>query len=81
MFLQQFPGYTAADGSATKADVDCNDVFGILMDREAAGISIAREWSATTPFNPRGGYSNIFWHRTVRYVNDNTEKAVVLKLD
>ena len=74
-------GYTAADGSATKADVDCNDVFGILMDRDAAGISITNEWSATTPFNPRGGYSNIFWHRTVKYVNDNTEKAVVLKLD
>ena len=56
-------------------------VLGILMDVEAAGITQVHEWSATTPFNPAGGYSNMFYHMDVRGWNDNTEKAIVLCLD
>lgn len=74
-------GFVGADGAATKADVDCNDVFGILMDREAAGVTLVNQWAQPTPFNARGGYYNQYWHETARYWNDNTEKAVVLKLD
>lgn len=62
------------------AAVDINNVFGVIFDEEAAGYTQVNEWSATTPFNARGGYSNIFWHFTLRYWNDFTENAVVLLL-
>lgn len=56
-------------------------VLGILMDYEAAGVTQVNEWSAPTPFNAAGGYSNVFYHMTMRGWNDQTEKAVVLLLD
>ena len=56
-------------------------VLAILMDYEAAGITQVHEWSATTPFNPAGGYTNVFYHMDLRGWNDNTEKAIVLCLD
>lgn len=56
-------------------------VLAILMDYEAAGITQVHEWSAATPFNPAGGYTNVFYHMDLRGWNDNTEKAIVLCLD
>lgn len=56
-------------------------VLGILMDYEAAGVTQVNEWSSPTPFNAAGGYSNVFYHVTMRGWNDMTEKAVVLLLD
>lgn len=56
-------------------------VLGILMDYEAAGVTQVHEWSAATPFNPAGGYTNVFYHMDMRGWNDNTEKAIVLCLD
>lgn len=56
-------------------------VLGILMDYEAAGVTQVNEWSAPTPFNPAGGYSNVYYHVDMRGWNDATEKAVVLLLD
>lgn len=74
-------GYTAADGSATSASVDKTGVFGILMDREAAGVTMINEWSANTPMNARAGYFNTFYHFTYRYFVDVSEQAIVLMLD
>lgn len=65
-----------AGGNAVNAKV-----LGILMDYDAAGITQVHEWSAPTPFNPAGGYTNIFYHMDMRGWNDMTEKAVVLCLD
>ena len=56
-------------------------VLGILMDYEAAGVTSVNEWSSPTPFNAAGGYSNVYYHCTMRGWNDMTEKAVVLLLD
>lgn len=56
-------------------------VLGILMDYEAVGITQVHEWSAPTPFNPAGGYTNVFYHMDVRGFNDLTEKGIVLCLD
>ena len=56
-------------------------ILGILMDYEAAGVTQVHEWSAPTPFNPAGGYTNVFYHMDMRGWNDNTEKAIVLMLD
>jgi hypothetical protein len=66
---------TPADESATDA------VFGVIFDSAALGYTLVNQWSAPTPFNAKGGYSNIFWHETARYWNDFTENGVVLLLD
>lgn len=74
-------GYTAANGSAASAAVDITKVWGILMDREAAGYTVSDQYSGTTPFNPVGEYYNWVFRERSRYYNDNSEKAVVLMLD
>lgn len=67
-----------ADGGV-KTDVasEVTGVIGCLFDEEALGVSTFNEWSAPTPFNAKGGYTNIFWHFNDRYYNDFTENGVV----
>ena len=64
-----------------EAPVEVNNLFGVIMDEEAAGITVVNEWSASSPFNAAGGYTNIFWHFTDRYWNDFTENGIVFLLD
>jgi hypothetical protein len=56
-------------------------IFGVLFDDEALGYTLVNQWSSPTPFNAKGGYSNIFFHETARYWNDFTENGIVLLLD
>lgn len=58
-----------------------SNIFGVLFDEEAAGYTLVNEWSATSPFNAKGGYSTINWHFTDRYWNDFTENAIVFYLE
>lgn len=74
-------GYTNSTGAATSKAVTLSNVFGVIFDEEACGYTMINEWSAPTPFNARGGYSNIFYHFTDRYWNDFTENAIVMILD
>lgn len=76
------PSYTDASGAvvASPGQVQLDGVLGVIFDEEAAGYTVASTWSASSPFNARGGYSNIYWHFTDRYWNDFTENAVVLLL-
>lgn len=71
-----------ADGTLVTAEeaVSTGNIFGVLFDREAAGFSVFNQWSASSPFNAKGGYSNMFWHFTERYWNDFTENAVIFLL-
>lgn len=69
---------------AVKADAVVtvtSNIFGILMDEEAAGITTYGARTATTPYNARGEYMNVWWHFNDRYWNDFTENAVVFLLD
>lgn len=63
------------------AAVQTDAIFGVMFDSNALGYTLVNQWSAPTPFNAKGGYSNIFWHETARYWNDFTENGVVLLLD
>lgn len=58
-----------------------SNIFGILMDEEAAGITTYGARTAVTPYNARGEYTNVWWHFNDRYWNDFTENAVVFLLD
>lgn len=74
-------GYTDNAGAVKTHAFSSSIVLGILFDRGAAGYTPVNEWAAASPFNPRGGYYNQFWHVSARYWNDNSENAVVLLLD
>lgn len=67
---------TVAKGSAVNKD----GVFAVIMDEDAAGISLTNEW-ADSIWNPVGGYANHVFHTTCRYWNSFSENAVVFTLD
>lgn len=69
---------TGLDGTVSAGEEsDVTGVIGCLFDEEALGVTTFNEWSAPTPFNAKGGYTNIFWHFNDRYYNDFTENGVV----
>ena len=80
--IKSTPVYMGADGAlVTGAETTVSNIFGLIIDEETAGYTVVNQWSAPTPFNPAGGYSNVFWHYTDRYFNDDTENGIVLLLD
>lgn len=83
MGIQIKSNYIDATGAAKTDTVvtSTSNIFGILMDEEAAGITTYGARTATTPYNARGEYMNVWWHFNDRYWNDFTENAVVFLLD
>lgn len=76
------PGRIGSNGTAViGAAVNHAHVFGVLFDEEALGYATTQQWSAPTPFNARGGYSNMWEHETQRCWNDHSEKGIVLLMD
>lgn len=75
--------YMQANGQVkmVEAEKATANIFGVLFDEEAVGVSTYGSWSAPSPFNARGGYSNIWYHFNDRYYNDFTENGVVFLLD
>ena len=75
------PSYMNNSGVIVNATAqNVKPIFGVLFDEEAIMTQSVNEWSAPTPFNAAGGYTNMFWHASNRYLNDFTEKGVVLLL-
>lgn len=83
MGIRVVPSYMKDDGTIAVAEEEIvqSNVFGVLFDVEAMGITVIDQWTSTTPFNSDGGYSNTFWHFTDRYYNDFTENGVVFLLE
>ena len=61
--------------------VKIENLMGVLFDRDALGITRKSEWSAASPFNPRGGYTNYYYHFSYASWNDFTENGIVLYAD
>lgn len=75
-------GYVSAAGAATSSAVTLDSiVMGVLMDEEAAGYTPVNQWSQPTPFNPRGGYTNLYYHTTFKTYCDYSENCVIFLLD
>lgn len=70
-------GMTAVDPATTTT----SNIFGVLFDEEAVGITTCGQWSSASRFNARGGYTNFWYHFNDRYYNDFTENGVVFLLD
>lgn len=58
-----------------------DNVIGVLFDRDALGITRKSEWTANTPFNAAGGYTNLFYHFSYQSWNDFTENGLILIAD
>lgn len=76
------PAYlnTTTGEVATGSAVNATGVFAVIMDEDAAGVTQVNEWNDSI-WNPRGGYTNMFWHFTEKYWNSFTENALVFTLD
>ena len=81
--INVFARYLMSDGTIMKdgTAVEINNIFGVLFDEEAVGITTCGQWSSASRFNARGGYTNFWYHFNDRYYNDFTENGVVFLLD
>lgn len=76
------PAYMGTDGLIVDGEeMTIDNLVGVIFDRDALGYTTIHNWSATTPFNAKGGYWNTFHHFTERWYNDFTEKGIILMLD
>lgn len=81
--IEATPTYMKTDGTlATAAEtVTQSHIFGVILDREAAGYTVADQRSTAAPYNAEGEYNNFFLKFQDRYWNDFTENAIVLLMD
>ena len=77
------PAYTGQSGSLVtpSSAVNVENVFGLIFDRDAMGMTILDRRVLSTPVNESGLYRNIWVHGKQRVVFDNTEKMALLLLD
>lgn len=77
------PAYTDTAGvlKVPVNPVSQSDVFGIMFDRDAMGMTLLDQRVLSTPLNTKGLYRNLHVHCKQRVVMDNTEKIAVLLLD
>lgn len=75
--------YMNVDGTIATDDTGTatSNIFGVLFDEEAVGITTCGQWSSASRFNARGGYTNFWYHFNDRYYNDFTENGIVFLLD
>lgn len=77
------PAYTSTAGVLVTpgSAVSQSDIFGIMFDRDAMGMTLLDRRVLSTPLNTKGLYRNLHIHCKQRVIFDNTEKIVVLLLD
>lgn len=72
-----------ADGELVESETAVSNsvVLGVLFDRDAMGYNLADDTLATSPYNAKGQYYNLFSHVRIQLQNDMTEKVAVFCLD
>ena len=76
------PAYVDNAGALVSSQAQTvENVFGLIFDRDAMGMSILDRRVLSTPVNESGLYRNIWVHGKQRVVFDNTEKMALLLLD
>ena len=81
--VKNIPTYLKNDGTlvSTTDPATISNLAMVVCDKEACGITRVNQWVASTPFNAAGGYTNQYWHWTVRYWNDFLENAFIVVLE
>lgn len=78
MSISVTPTILGADGTTSAGDpVTATNVFAVLMDRDAVGVSLMDESVASAPYEVAGRYTNVWYHANKRYWMDYTENCVV----
>ena len=80
--VQATPAYVDNTGTlVTSSAQTVSNVFGLIFDQDAMGMTILDRRVLSTPVNESGLYRNIWVHAKQRIVFDNTEKLCLLLLD
>lgn len=77
------PAYTSTAGVvySPASPVMQSNIFGLIFDRDALGMTMLDNRVLSTVLNTKGMYRNLHLHSKRRIVMDNSEKMVVLLLD
>jgi len=76
------PVYIGSDGTLVNGDpIVVNNIFGIIFDEDAMAYNLKDVEVSNTPYNARGRYFNTWMTSNVQYLEDLTEKGVILLLD
>ena len=77
------PAYTDTNGvlKVPGTAVSQGDIFGIIFDRDAMGMTLLDNRVLSTPLNSKGLYRNLHVHAKQRVVFDNSEKIAIFLLD
>lgn len=75
------PNGTPVNVPAPESGSGIPPIVAYLYDEEALGYATTQSWSAPTPLNARGGYTNIWMHETHRLYNDHSEKTCLFILE
>lgn len=77
------PVYTDNSGVIVTVDAPTTQagIFGVIFDRDFAGMTLLDQRMISTPVNASGLYRNLWVHARQRVFMDNTEKGCVLLLD
>lgn len=65
----------------TETAQNVKNLFGLMFDRDAIASNVYMYEINTSPLNPRGRYYNSVLNARLQYLNDLTEKAIILLLD
>lgn len=80
--IQVTPVYIDTTGAVVTGTAQTmSKVLGIIFDRDAMGLNIQQDELVNSPYQARDQYYNIWYHFKGQWMNDFTEKAVVLMLD
>lgn len=71
----------AAGHKITGTQQTLNNVFGVIMDVEAAGAAFIHQSAAPTPYDPHLEAWSEYYHYTKKFYNDLTENVVILFMD
>lgn len=76
------PVYMDTTGDLVKGSaIAQSNIIGVIFDEEAVGYTEIDRDVGTTPYNPKGRFSVMWWNVAERYWNDFTENGVVFVLD
>lgn len=83
MSIKNKPTFLRADGTLNQFGpgddpVVLSTLAMVVVDKEALGITRVNQWEANTPFNAAGGYTNLYWHWTIRFWNDFVENGMIV---
>lgn len=72
-----------SNGAVTVASsaISKSNVFGVLMDKAAAGCAFMDSRIVAAPYNAAGLYQTFWLHEVQKCWNDHTEKGIVFLLD